>query len=272
MEQINRQNPTPLYEQLKLILRDQIMMGTLTPGTLLPSEQSYCEKFKISRITVSRALGDLEREGFVQRIQGKGTIVTYPAHNEPLTSIRGFTRTILEAGKKATSKVLSIDTLPGNIALANVFKLPQESENNFIRFRRLRYVDGVPATIMTSIVRESLGLRMQEFELENTSFYSLFEKILGVQVIRNETTLIPIIATPEVIELLNARPGSAHFLFRGVSYIEGDIPIELSLAVFHGGMFTFSTNIYNLSDHPTFQPELQSGDFSLVEFPTTGLD
>jgi len=243
---INRNNPTPLYEQLKMIVRDQIVMGELTPGNLLPTEQSYCDQYEVSRITVSRAMSELEREGFIHRIQGKGSVVIGPRFNENLRSIKGFSRTMREAGNRPSSKILSIEEVSDSPEIANVFQLPRDQENKFLRIRRLRFVNEVPSVIMTTIVAYSLGLRMREHNLEEASFYNLYEEILGVPVIRNETQLTPITASPDVVELLKVKPGSPHFLFRGVSYIEGDVPVEICVAVFHGNVFQFSTEIYRL--------------------------
>lgn len=258
LAEINRDNPTPIYEQLKLIVRDQILMGDLTPGNMLPSEQAYCEKYHVSRITVSRALSDLEREGFIRRIQGKGSIVIAPEFSDHLKSIKGFSRTMREAGNQITSKVLSINTFEGDSSLSSLFNLPLDQKHSFMRFRRLRYINGEPAVIMTSIVRESLGLRLNEHDLESTSFYDLYEEILGMPVIRNEAQLTAITASPEIVELLKVKPGSPHFLFRGVSYMEGNIPAEVAIAVFHGNLFQFATEIFRLRDDQILGQQAES--------------
>jgi GntR family frlABCD operon transcriptional regulator len=267
MDQVNRLNPTPLYEQLKIFIRDQILLGELSPGSQLPSEQSLCEKYGVSRITVGRALNDLEREGFVQRIQGKGTIVAYRQYDNNLESIKGFSKTMQEAGHTAHSVILSIETIRGTPTLASIFKLPISQEHTFMLFRRVRYVDDQPAEISTAIVRESLGLRMKEFDLTTASFYGLYEQITGKLVIRNEATLWPITATAEMIELLKVRPGSPHFLFRGVSYLEGDIPVELCQAMSNGSLFHYSTNIYRYWGIASPKDNLPFADITSLETP-----
>jgi GntR family transcriptional regulator len=262
MDVINRESPTPLYEQLKLLLREQIMLGSLAPGQMLPTEQAYCEMYGISRITVSRALRELEHEKLVKRIQGKGTIVTYPNYKSTMQRLKGFTRTVKEAGNVTRSQILSFETLMGNTSLLNVFGLPLDQEAKFSRIRRLRFINDVPAVIMTAIMRESLGERMKDFQLETASFYSLYEEILGIPVIKNEAQLTPITATPDVAKLLNVKVGSPHFLFRSVSYLEGDIPVELCIATFHGNMFHFSTDIYRLRNDANFPAQLETSEIA----------
>lgn len=244
MDEIDRQNPTPVYEQLKLIIRDQILLGQYPPGSQLPTEQQLCDRYGVSRITVGRAMNDLEREGLVQRIQGKGTIAADHRLDSNLERIKGFSKTMKEGGHTVHSKIISVETILGNATLSNLFKLPLSQDNFFIIFRRVRYVDAQPAEISTAYVRESLGLRMQEFDLTTASFYALYEQITGLPVIRNEATLTPITATAEMVELLRVKPGTPHFLFRGLSFLEGDIPVEFCQATANGAMFHYTTNIY----------------------------
>lgn len=248
MRNVNRESPTPLYEQIKLILREQIMMGHYPPNSTLPTESMLCAQYEVSRITVVRALRDLEAEGLITRVQGKGSLVAKPARLDNLSEIAGFSRTVTRAGKSTRSRVLSVDVLEQSQELANTFNLPLNEQITFMRIRRLRYVDDTPSVIMNTIVQEALGRRMLEHDLEHASFYQLYEELLGLPVIRNEVSLTPVVANKEIASLMEVKPGSAHFLFQGLSFLEGNVPVELCLAIFRGSMFYFSTNIYRLRE------------------------
>jgi len=65
----------PLHRQLFLVLHDEIVRGALDPGEALPSEQSMCDQFGVSRITVRRALADLADAGLIERKHGVGSFV-----------------------------------------------------------------------------------------------------------------------------------------------------------------------------------------------------
>lgn len=253
---INRQSPTPLYEQIRLHLRDSIMDGTYPPGSQLPTEATLCAEYKVSRITVVRALGELENEGLIERVQGKGSIVSAHKQVSHRERIQGFSGTMAMNGNTAHSKLLGVEIIPGNRDLANLFGLPPTELPNFMRIRRLRYIDQTPAVIMNTIVLESLGKRVLEYDVERASFYHLYEKIWGRPVIRNETSLTPILADEEMAALLEVKPGSPHYLFRGLSFLEGDIPVELCLAVFRGNKFSWSTNIYKFTQDSTTEGRL----------------
>jgi GntR family transcriptional regulator len=65
----------PLHRQLFLVLHDEIARGAIVPGDALPTEQTLCDQFGVSRITVRRALADLAEQGYIERRQGVGSFV-----------------------------------------------------------------------------------------------------------------------------------------------------------------------------------------------------
>jgi GntR family transcriptional regulator / MocR family aminotransferase len=73
-----RDGMTPLYEQIKLFLAQQIQAGTLTAEMRLPASRHLAESLGVSRMTVINAYAELEAEGLVYSIHGSGTFVAAP--------------------------------------------------------------------------------------------------------------------------------------------------------------------------------------------------
>ncbi len=65
----------PIYEQIKTQIRRAILTGEVPPGDLLPSIRQLANQLQISVITTMRAYSDLEQEGLVVNVQGKGCFV-----------------------------------------------------------------------------------------------------------------------------------------------------------------------------------------------------
>ncbi|BAK81203.1 GntR family transcriptional regulator [Candidatus Arthromitus sp. SFB-rat-Yit] len=65
----------PIYEQIKQQIKSAIMSGDLQKGETLPSLRTLAKELKISVLTVTRAYTELEQEGFVKNIQGRGCFV-----------------------------------------------------------------------------------------------------------------------------------------------------------------------------------------------------
>ena len=65
----------PIYEQIKQQVKSAIMAGDLQENETLPSLRTLAKELKISVLTVTRAYTELEQEGFVKNIQGRGCFV-----------------------------------------------------------------------------------------------------------------------------------------------------------------------------------------------------
>ena len=68
----------PIYEQIERQIKDMIIAGALKEGEMLPSIRTLAADSKISVITVKRAYEDLEKEGMIYSVQGKGFYVDNP--------------------------------------------------------------------------------------------------------------------------------------------------------------------------------------------------
>lgn len=72
---ISNSSGVPIYEQIEEQIKSQIMTGELVEGDALPSMRMLAKDLKISIITTKRAYEDLERDGFITSVTGKGSFV-----------------------------------------------------------------------------------------------------------------------------------------------------------------------------------------------------
>lgn len=72
---ISNRSTVPIYEQIKLQIIDAILSDELREDTQLPSIRQLAKELKVSVITTTRAYKDLEVEGYVVNVQGKGCYV-----------------------------------------------------------------------------------------------------------------------------------------------------------------------------------------------------
>src|ERR1700692_2807073 len=85
--QVSTASGVPLHRQLYLVLHDEIDRGVIAPGGALPTEQTLCDQFGVSRITVRRALADLAEQGYIERRQGVGSFVRQRGRPDELPSV-----------------------------------------------------------------------------------------------------------------------------------------------------------------------------------------
>ena len=72
---ISNYSDKPIYEQITTQIKSMILNGELPEGTALPSMRLLAKDLRISVITTKRAYGDLERDGFIETVTGKGSFV-----------------------------------------------------------------------------------------------------------------------------------------------------------------------------------------------------
>ena len=95
---VARKRAVPPYEQIKLYLKERLENGHWTPGALMPSEADLVAQFAVSRMTVNRALRELQLEGLVDRVQGVGTFAAQLHRVSSSLTIRDIHEEVLERG------------------------------------------------------------------------------------------------------------------------------------------------------------------------------
>lgn len=72
---LSNQSELPIYAQIKEQVKEQILNGEIAEGEVLPSIRKLAKEIGVSVITTTRAYNDLEEEGYITAVQGKGSVV-----------------------------------------------------------------------------------------------------------------------------------------------------------------------------------------------------
>ena len=111
----------PIYEQIAAQVKEQILSWTLETGEALPSMRLLARELRISVITTKRAYEELERDGFLENVPGKGCFVA--AQNKELlreNQLRRVEEKLLEAIDEGRKGALSLEQLQE--MLANLYQ------------------------------------------------------------------------------------------------------------------------------------------------------
>lgn len=102
---ISNSSDKPIYEQIASQIKAAIMNGQLTSGQMLPSIRGLANELRVSVITTKRAYSDLEEQGFIETVQGKGCFVsggsTELLREERLRQVEELLERAIEASKSA---------------------------------------------------------------------------------------------------------------------------------------------------------------------------
>lgn len=133
-------NSLPKHVQLSEMLIREIAAGRLTDGARLPTERQMASELNVAVGTLRKALGMLETQGLLERIQGSGNYVRY---KPDVSSIYAFFRLeLLAGGGLPAAEILDIrkTETPASAPFAGVGRQSH-------RFRRLRFLDDYPAAL-----------------------------------------------------------------------------------------------------------------------------
>ncbi len=190
-------------------LLEQRVLG-MVPGDQLPTEAALCQEYNVSRITLRRAMGDLEREGLVVRQQGRGTFASRPAlpqvFRENLSErITGFYRQQTDLGNRVATTVLRCEAC-FDIAAAERLGLAPSSA--LVRLERLRYVNGqLHQHVVTWLDATRFG-DVADQDFTDKSLFEYLRTAHGIHLVRNELTISIVSARGEVAEQLEVPEGT----------------------------------------------------------------
>lgn len=190
----------PLYQQVYDELKEAIERGTYAPKERIPSEPELAERYKVSRITVRRAVEDLCADGYLVKQQGRGTFVSTPHINRRLIAEapRGFTDVCSENGMTAGAHVVDRQIVPIRSNEMEFFGLDENAL--MLHIKRVRTADGEP------IFEENIFAPYERFrelltaDLENKSMFDEIYRITGTKVSGNGDRLV---------EAVRAKPDQA---------------------------------------------------------------
>ena len=112
---ISNSSDKPIYEQIKDQIKNKIVSNELATGELLPSIRSLAKDLRISVITTKNAYDELEKEGYVETVPGKGTYVAHKnvelIKEEQLAKIQDFLDTAVQISKLSGISKKEIKTM-----------------------------------------------------------------------------------------------------------------------------------------------------------------
>jgi GntR family histidine utilization transcriptional repressor len=106
------------YSRVKSFLKGELERGRWRPGELMPSEAELVQQFGVSRMTVNRALREMQSEGLVDRVQGVGTFAAQLHRVSSTLTIRNLQEEIEERGHRHHAEVHLKRKVPAPAALA----------------------------------------------------------------------------------------------------------------------------------------------------------
>lgn len=244
MVKIDKNSRVPIYYQLVDIILKEIEEGKLTENSKIPTEKKLCELYGISRATVRQAIGILERENHVYKIQGSGTYVSEKKIEQELGSFYSFADEVEKFGKKPSSEIIDYDLIAPHKQIAKILGLADR--DMCYKLVRTRCVDGEAVMYEETFIPEKRFPNMKREELEKSSLYNLMKSKYKVKFdYANESFSVKEIEMKESI-YLKEKMGAPCMLIERITYENGKV-IEFTKSVVKGDKFKFTVKLNNIA-------------------------
>jgi GntR family transcriptional regulator len=233
---INKNSPIPLYHQLEEHIKDLIEKGKLKPGDSVPPEREFAEKYKISRMTVRQAFTKLVNEGYLHRLQGKGTFVSERKIEQALQGLTSFTEDMKARGMEPGSQLIHFEIIPSTSQIAGQLAISEYGP--VYEIKRICLADGVPMAIETNYISANLIQGLTE-KIVNQSLYAYIESQLNLIIDKASQIIESSIASQTEAKLLNISKGAPVMLIQRNTFLQDGTPVELVKSIYRADRYKF---------------------------------
>lgn len=241
---IMRENSiVPIYQQIKEDIKKSIKDGTYKTKDQIPSEQELIKEFNASRITVRRAIEELCTEGYLVKIQGKGTFVSSPRIHRKIVGVAGwvrsFTNSCRDEGMVAGAKVLKRQIVPARKNEREFFGLEDGALLIFIE--RVRTADGIPVLLENHLFPYEKYKDLLSVDLNDVSLFDTVNRMYGESFVNTQSRSIEIArASADIAKVMNV-PLNEPLFYMNVLFLNQDQkPLCIGHQYYLGSRYMFN--------------------------------
>jgi len=225
-------NGIPLYLQLKEKLLEDIK-NNYKANDVIPAEGKLEENYKVSRITVRKAIEELQKDSIVKKIQGKGTFVQGQKVLYDANSIGSLTQRLSKQKHLLTTKSISFEIIETN---EEHFVKDKLSCQKLLCIRRTRLLDEIPFALMINYFDVNTVPDIHR-KLNLESLYEFLKQEYNIELYKAQEIVEAIAANKADAKKLNIEEKAPLLSLKRLSYDRNDNPIEYSNLVIRGDMY-----------------------------------
>ena len=227
-----QRGPIPLHHQVFRDLKTALDGDEWSFGERMPSERELAERYGCSVITVRHALGELVREGRIERTRGRGTFVLQPRIDRNIAGSMSFAEEMQRRGLDPATRIVTERIERAGAAVASTLGLAADAP--VIYLERLRLGGGEP------LILEQARLPAERFpgllanDLEHRSLYDILAERYATRIVRARETVEPVMLHRREASLLELPTRALALQIDGVAYAADESPVEVARSYVRG--------------------------------------
>lgn len=229
------------YQRVQEALAEELAKDRRPPGFVLPPERALAEHFGVSRVTMRRALDELEAAGVVVRGPGGGWIVAGDRIGEPPNQLMSFSEMAAIRGLTPGSRVLTQHIRSATIDEADTLGLAPGAP--LFELERLRLMDEVPILVDRTRVPVALAPDLGEQDFSEASLYEVLEERYAIHPTRARFEVEAVAADERLAGLLELEPGRPLLRCTQLTEDSNGRRIEMCEMVYRGDRYRFRATL-----------------------------
>ena len=230
-----------MHTQIRETLRTRILDGTNAPHSQLPSESELIAMFRVSRITVRQALHDLQKEGLIFKIHGKGAFVSKPKAFQDLARLQGFGEAMDRHGYETFNKLIGLRYLAPDKKVAAMLKTARGDK--VAEIRRVRYLNREPISLDVTYLPRALGERLAKEDLATRDIFLILEDDYGLALGHAELSIEATTADERFARLLGISDGAPILRIQRLTCTTDGAPLDFEYLYYRGDAFQFRMRV-----------------------------
>lgn len=243
---IDKSSQEPIYQQLYKHFKELIENGTYQEGDVFPSENEMLNEYDASRITIRRAINDLEHDGYLKKRRGAGTIVAPRKTKRDLSKFTSFGGSAKVQGHIPGSIILEFKTVEAGVKVASMLKIDSGEKVFFLK--RIRLINGRIVGLNETYVSRRIGINLKRDDFNvDTSLYALLEE-RGVELGCADETMEARMASAELKHELFLDNDQPVVYKERITYDVKSVPVEFSENTYIAELYKYSIHIDNVKE------------------------
>ena len=227
--QLNGNSLIPLYIQIKNSIMEAIRRREFKPNDRIPGESELEAFFKVSRITIRKAISELVDEGILIKKQGKGTFLSSVIVATTLDEINGYTQSMLKLGYTPGRVLIKREIVVRGMEMIKL-QLGVAPDAELIHIKRVLLADGEPVVLENAYYPMRFKFFMDE-DLNAESMYNLLKGKMRVIPYKAQKTIGIEMADKETAKYLHTKVGTPLLMTSELVVEQDETPIHFSISL-----------------------------------------
>lgn len=228
----------PKYYQIANEIINDIRSGKIVPGEKILSENEIIKHYNVSNTTARKVLLEIEKEGWVIKVKGKGTFVKETTIDRSASKILSFTKNMRQSGLTPTTRLLNSEIIyhpVSNIISSRKYTLQPPS----FKITRLRFANDIAVMKEDRYISMKYCPEIEKLNMED-SLYDIYKERFGLVISEIDQVINAVLIEGDLLSHFSLKKPVPGFKIDGVTFCGKEMILEIEESIYRGDKYKFT--------------------------------